>query len=130
MATAGVIEERKLLLQLELVEERVPDGEEGRRRGVPAYGRAHEVSPMATNVSSAAAPLLTTMLLLENMGGGAHDKGDDTESGDGVVPAPPPPLRPKFWRERRNGECAAEVGVPEPEAQSLVPGVGRGPCVP
>ncbi|XP_066360383.1 uncharacterized protein [Miscanthus floridulus] len=79
-------------------------------------------SPTAANASSTATPLLTTLLLLENTGDGAHDEGDDTESGDDAVPTPPPPLRPEFWRERRNGECAAEVGVPGPE-----PGVGSRP---
>nr|ACR34315.1 unknown [Zea mays]ACR35876.1 unknown [Zea mays]ACR36329.1 unknown [Zea mays] len=65
--------------------------------------------------ASAGAPLLTTLLVLEKWGGGAHDEGDDTESGDGAVPAP---QRPEFWRERRNGECVAaavtDVGVPGP----------------
>jgi hypothetical protein len=42
---AVVVEERELLLQLELVEERVPGGKEGRWRGVPAGGLAHEVLP-------------------------------------------------------------------------------------
>jgi len=65
---------------------------------------------------TSAAPLLT-LLLLENTGGGAHDEGDDTESGEGAVPAAPP-QRPEFWRESRNGECAAEVGVAGPDAGS------------
>ena len=86
-------------------------------------------SPTAANASSAAAPLLTTLLLLENTGGGAHDEGDDTESGDGAVPAPPPPLRPEFWRERRNGECAAEltraVNLFNPQMVDMVRGLNR-----
>ena len=40
---SSIVEERELLLQLELVEERVPGGKERRRWRVPAGSRAHKV---------------------------------------------------------------------------------------